>query len=54
MTLVQKILQLYPSLTLDDFHPIKGSIQIQNDGDGEYIKEWNNSDYPQPSEKELA
>jgi hypothetical protein len=52
MTLYDQIIKLYPSLTKDDFDPIKGTIYLQNDGDGDYIKMWANSN-PQPTKDEL-
>ena len=52
MTLYQKILLIYPSLTDSDFDPIYGTIVLQNDGNNDYIAKWTNSN-PQPSEFEL-
>lgn len=51
-TLYQKIMQIYPSLTNEDFAPIGGSISLQNDGNGDYIKSWSNSN-PQPTQAQL-
>ena len=53
MTLPEKIMSLYPSLTNADFGPF-GSISLQNDGDGDYIKSWTHPDYPQPTDAQLA
>lgn len=39
MTLYDKIVATYPELTDNDFD-IKGSIRLQNDGDGDYIAKW--------------
>jgi len=47
----EKIIKLYPSLTQEDF--ANGVIILQNDGKGDYIKEWNHS-LPRPTEEQLA
>jgi hypothetical protein len=52
MNLYDKIIALYPSLTFKDFL-LTGTILLQNDGDGDYIKEWNHS-LPKPTDEELA
>ena len=56
MTLYEKIVALYPSLTDIDFHPTKGTIVLQNDmdGRGDYIREWNHPTLPRPTEEQLA
>jgi hypothetical protein len=56
MTLPEKILALYPELTIEDFMPPKGTIMLQNDSDGrgDYIKEWNHPTLAQPKDEELA
>jgi hypothetical protein len=53
MTLSQKIKQLYPSLTDDDFMTV---ITLQNDSDnnGDYIKNWSHPTLPRPTDEELA
>lgn len=50
----EKLLTLYPSLTLEDFKPFVGTIVLQNDNDGkgDYIKEWN-CKLPKPSIDQL-
>jgi hypothetical protein len=55
MTLPEKIISLYPSITSDDFSPF-GTILLQNDSDGrgDYIAKWEHPDYPQPTEEQLA
>lgn len=55
MTLCDKIIKLYPELTSDAFHPFKGTIRLQNDGDekGDYIKEWNHPTLPRPTQEQL-
>jgi hypothetical protein len=41
-TLLETILETYPELTNDDFHPVIGSIGLQDDSDGlgAYIAKW--------------
>lgn len=53
MTLPEKILALYPELTMNDF--IDGYILLQNDSDGrgDYIKEWNHPTLPRPTDEQL-
>jgi len=52
MTLPEKIMALYPSLTDKDFTTV---IILQNDSDGkgDYIKEWNHS-LPRPTQEQLS
>jgi hypothetical protein len=54
MTLYDKIINIYPQLTSNDFAPNTGTIVLQNDSDGrgDYIKEWNNP-LPCPTEEQL-
>jgi hypothetical protein len=54
MNLIQKIIQIYPSLTIQDFIVPNGTIVVQNnsDGKGEFIAYWNNSN-PQPTQEQL-
>ena len=53
MTLFEKILQIYPALKASDFHPISGTIHLQNDGDGDYIAEWNHPTFDKPTDDKL-
>lgn len=53
MNIVEKIKTIYPELTNLDFSPI-GSISVQNDGSGDYIKEWNHPTLAKPTDEELA
>jgi hypothetical protein len=55
MTLYEKIIQLKPELTIADFAPDTGTIrlQIDSDGKGDYIKEWNHPTETQPTQQEL-
>ena len=54
MTLPEKILALYPQLTMEDFMP-EGTIVLQNDsdGNGDYIKEWNHPTLAKPTQEQL-
>ena len=56
MTLYDKIISIYPELTGDDFHPVRGSIVLQNDSDGrgDYIAKWEHPTLPRPTEEQLA
>jgi hypothetical protein len=55
MILYEKILQLRPNLSENDFDPDIGTIVLQNDLDekGDYIKEWNHATETQPTQQEL-
>jgi hypothetical protein len=55
MTLYEKIIKLYPELTILDFSPIMGTIRLQNDSDGrgDYIAEWNHT-LPRPTDEQLG
>jgi len=54
--LVTKIKQIYPELQDEDFRPPLGTIRLQNDSDGrgDYIASWEHSEYPRPTDEELA
>lgn len=53
MTLFDKIMALYPSLTDKDFTTV---IILQNDSDGkgDYIAKWEHPTLPRPTNEELA
>lgn len=55
MSLYNKIIQLRPNLTDIDFDMDKGTILLQNDnnGQGDYIAQWNHPTETQPTEEEL-
>ena len=55
MTLYEKIIALYPSLTSNDFLGREATILLQNDSDGkgDYIKEWNHPTLAKPTEDQL-
>ena len=54
MTLIKKILSLYPELANFDF--ASGVITLQNDSDGrgDYIAKWEHPTLPRPTDEELA
>jgi hypothetical protein len=54
MALYDKIIELRPNLTNDDFDYDTGTIKLQNDGDGDYIAQWNHPTETQPTAEELA
>jgi XkdW protein len=53
MTLYEKIMALYPSLTQKDFLTV---IHLQNDSDGkgDYIAKWEHPTLARPTEEQLA
>ena len=53
MTLYDKIMALYPSLTDSDFTT---TIRLQNDSDGkgDYIAAWEHPTLARPTEEQLA
>ena len=55
MTLYEKIISIYPELTIADFMISQGTIQLQNDSDGkgDYIKSWNHPTLTRPTEAQL-
>ena len=52
MTLIEKIILIYPNLKDKDFLGFNSTISLQNDGEEDYIKSWTNVN-PQPTEKQL-
>ena len=55
MTLYEKIISIYPELTIQDFNPILGTIHLQNDSDGkgDYIAKWEHT-LPRPTDEQLG
>jgi len=56
MTLYEKIKSIYPDIEESSFIPdVEDNIDIrlQNDGNGDYIKEWNHPTLTQPTQAEL-
>ncbi len=56
MTLPEKIIALYPELTIDDFIGFTATIQLRNDSDGkgDYIAKWEHPTLAKPTEEQLA
>ena len=54
MSLAAKIKKIYSDITDDDFDPFTGTILLQNDGNGAYIKEWKHSSLSKPTDEQLA
>jgi hypothetical protein len=53
MTLPEKIMALYPSLTTEDFLTVI-TLQNDSDGKGDYIAKWEHPTLPRPTDEELA
>jgi hypothetical protein len=53
MTLSEKIFNLYPSLTSEDFKTV---IELRNDSDGkgDYIAKWEHPTLARPTQEQLA
>jgi hypothetical protein len=51
--LFEKIMALYPSLTIQDFLTV---IRLQNDSDGkgDYIAKWEHPTLPRPTDEQLG
>jgi hypothetical protein len=51
-----KIIALYPELTVEDFYPTTGTISLQDnsDGKGSFIAKWEHPTLPRPTDEELA
>jgi hypothetical protein len=56
MTLFDKIVAIYPTLTFEDFLPTTGTISLQNDSDGkgDYIAKWEHPTLARPTQEQLA
>jgi hypothetical protein len=56
MTLYDKIKNIYPELTQEDFYPMRGTIQLQNDSDGkgDYIAKWEHPTLARPTAEQLS
>lgn len=55
MNIVQKILTIYPSLSMNYFHPTRGSILVVNrsDGLGDQIEKWEHPIYSRPTQEQF-
>ena len=53
--LYEKLIQIYPELTNEDFGPVIGTIHLQNDSDGkgDYIAKWEHT-LPRPTDEQLG
>ena len=54
MTLLEKILAIYPQLELADYFAPTATICLQNDGNGDFIAAWNHPTLARPTEEQLA
>jgi hypothetical protein len=56
MELIDKIKQIYPELTTEDFSPFTGTIILQNDSDGrgDYIAKWEHPALAKPTDEQLG
>jgi hypothetical protein len=56
MELIDKIITLYPELKIEEFHPVRGTILLQDDSDGKgaYIKKWEHPTLAKPTQEQLA
>ena len=52
MTLYERIMEIYPALTQQDF---MFTLRLQNDSDGkgDFIAAWSHSDFAQPTQEQL-
>jgi hypothetical protein len=52
----EKLISIYPELSLVDFLPNGGTILLQNDSDGkgDYIAKWEHPTLAKPTEEQLA
>ena len=50
----ERIIKIYPQLTVADFLPSTGTIVLQNDGQGDYIAKWEHPTLTKPTNEELA
>ena len=53
MTLYDKLIQLYPTLTMQDLTTVI-TLQNDSDGKGDYIKFWGHPSLPQPTDEQLG
>ena len=54
MNLYEKIMAIYPSLSTTDFMGVFATINLQNDGKGDYIAKWSHPTLAKPTEEQLA
>ena len=54
MTLIEKILAIYPELATFDFGNSVITLQNDSDGKGDYIAKWEHPTLARPTDEELA
>ena len=56
MNLYEKIIELRPELTQEDFNPFTGTIELRNDSDGfgSYIVRWDHPTVQRPADEVLG
>lgn len=52
--LYNKIMHLHPSLTSADFDHFTGTIELRNDGQGDYIARWEHATIKKPTHAQLS
>jgi hypothetical protein len=50
----EKLKTIYSELTIDDFHPLRGTVLLQDDGQGAYIAKWEHPTLAKPTAEQLA
>ena len=52
----EKLITLYPELTVEDFLPMSGTIALQDnsDGNGVFIAKWEHPTLSKPTAEQLA
>jgi hypothetical protein len=53
MTLYEKIMDIYPSLTQQDFFTVI-TLQNDSDGNGDYIAKWEHPTLAKPTDEQLG
>jgi hypothetical protein len=53
MTLYDKLIQIYPSLTMQDLTTVI-TLQNDSDGKGDYIAKWEHPTLARPTDAQLA
>jgi hypothetical protein len=55
MTLFDKIMAIYPSLSAEDFNVPTQKISLRNDAnnEGDYIAKWEHPDFSKPTDVQL-
>jgi hypothetical protein len=56
MNLYEKIIEIHPELTNEDFWLPFGAIELRDDsnGNGAYIYKWDHPTLPRPTDEQLA